>query len=179
MFATLVAIVLAVASLALISYLLILLWRAAFPSVRPLFERQRIDRYVARARRGDEYLQRGALDEALSEFQAALYPGVARDRSMAQTVINHHVGLLSRFIAAADHLQGDRVRSMSLAKVDRLFQERIALQRRYLTVVQGGSRQRLREIDKQLSANTRELQSTLAKLSHEITADRGGAVRYH
>jgi hypothetical protein len=178
MLATFVAIVLAVASLAVISYVLRLVWRAAFPSLRPLFERQRIDRYVARARRGDECLQKGELDAALAEFQAALYPHVARERALAQAVINHHVGLLSRFIAAADHLHGERVRLMSLAKADRLFQERIALQRRYLTVLQGGSRQRLREIDHQLGSNTRELRTTLAKLAGEIKAERGG-VRYH
>ena len=179
MFATFVAIVLAVASLALIAYLVRLIWRAAFPSVRPIFERQRIDRYVARARRGDECLQRGALDEALGEFQAALYPHIARDRALAQTVISHHVGLLSRFIAAADHLHGERVRLMSLAKADKLFQERAILQRRYLTVLQGGSKQRLRELDRQLGSNTRELQNTLSKLAEEITAERGAAVRYH
>ena len=178
MFATIVAIVLAVASLALIAYVVQLLWRAAFPSLRPLFERQRIERYVARARQGDECLRKGELDAALAQFQAALYPHVARDRSLAQAVLNHHVGLLSRFIAAADHLHGERVRLMSLAKADRLFQERGALQRRYLTVLQGGSRQRLRELDRQLSSNTRELQATLAKLAGEIKADRA-AERYH
>ncbi len=167
---TLIAIVLVIVSLVLGYFLTSLLWQAARVPVGALFERQRIERCVARARLGDACLERGEIAAALAEFEAAFYPHPVRDRASAQAVMNHHTGLLSRLIAAADHLQGERVRLISLAKADRLFQERNALQKRYLTLVQSGSRQRLRELDNEVRANTRELRATLASLAAEIAS---------
>jgi hypothetical protein len=168
MFTTVIAILLLVASLGLVYFLAGLLWRAASVPLGPAWERWRMERYTGRARRGDELLRQGAVGPALGEFRAALCPYLARDRALAQVIQRHHTGLLSRFIAAADHLQGDRVRLISLAKADRLLQERGALQQRYLTVRQGGSRQRVRELEGEFRANTRELRATLAALAEEI-----------
>jgi hypothetical protein len=178
MLITLAAIALLAGALGIGVYLIRLVWLAARPSIGTLFERRRIERYVAHAHLGDELLRRGELEPALAEFEAAFYPHVARDRAAAQAVVHHHTGLLSRLIAAADHVQDQRVRLMSLAKADRLLQERSVLQRRYVTLLQSGSRQRLREIDAQFRANTRELRAALASLSAEILSAKG-AVRYH
>lgn len=175
----LLAVVLVFLSLALAFYLARLVWQAARAPIGALFERQRMGRYVAHARRGDEYLQSGDLGRALAEFEAAFYPHPARDRATAQAAINHHIGLLSRLIAAADHLQGQRVRLISLAKADRLFQERNVLQRRYLTLLQSGSRHRVRELERDFRANTRELRTAMANLAAEITAAHRSARYQH
>jgi hypothetical protein len=174
----LLAVVLLVVSLTLVYYLASLLWQAARLPLGALFERRRAERYIDRARRGDRHLENGSLGPALHEYEAASCPYPARDREVARALSNHHTGLLSRFIAAADHLQGERVRLMSLAKADRLFQERNVLQGRYLTLLNSGSRRRLQDLDRELRANAKELRSALANLTHEITTVEE-AVRYH
>jgi hypothetical protein len=174
----LLAIVLLVVSLALVYYVGNLLWQAARVPLGKLIERRRAERYIDRARRGDRHLENGSLRAALREYEAAFCPYPARDSDVARALTNHHTGLLSRFIAAADHLQGERVRLISLAKADRLFQERTVLQRRYLTLVNSGSRRRLQEVDRDLRANAKELRNALANLTEEITTVED-AVRYH
>lgn len=178
MVSQLLAIVLLVVSLALVYYLGNLLWQAVRLPLGKAIERRRTERYIARARRGDRHLESGALKAALREYEAAFCPYPARDSEVARVLSNHHTGLLSRFIAAADHLQEDRVRLMSLAKADRLFQERNALQRRYLTLVHSGSRRRLQEVDRELRTNAKELRNALANLTDEITSVED-AIRYH
>jgi len=174
----LLAIVLLAVSVALLYYVASLFWQAArFPLLKFL-ERRRTERYIERARRGDRHLENGSLRAALREYEAAFCPHAARDSDLARTISNHHTGLLSRFIAAADHLQGDRVRLMSLAKADRLFQERSTLQRRYLTLVNSGSRRRLQDADRELRANAKELRTALANLTQEISTVEE-TVRYH
>lgn len=180
MFNVVLAIILLGASVALVAYLGGLIWRAASLPLSPVLERKRMERHVAHAQRGDELLAQGEVAGALVEFQAALYPALVRDRALAQVVLRHHTGLLSRYIAAADQLHGDRVRLLSLAKADRLLQERGVLQRRYLTVAQGGPRERLRELEREFRANTHELRATLAVLAEEIGEGRPEArFQYH
>ena len=48
------------------------------------------------------------------------------------------------------------MRLISLAKADRLFRERAALQQRYVALRQSGSRQRSRQLEQDFRANTRE-----------------------
>jgi hypothetical protein len=164
-------------SIGVLVYLSGMLWGAARGPVGAFFERQQFERHVAHAQRGDRYLQEGALVQALGEFEAALYPNPPQSAAMAKAIANHHTGLLSRLIAAADHVQGDRVRLISLAKADRLFHERAALQHRYVALRQSGSRQRLRALEQELRGNARELRATLSALAAEIATTR--AVRYH
>ena len=172
------AIVLLIVSLALVYYVGNLLWQALRAPIEKLVERRRAEMYMERARRGDRHLENGSLKAALREYEGALCPYPARDNDVARALFNHHTGLLSRFIAAADHLQGERVRLMSLAKADRLFQERNALQRRYLTLVNSGSRRRLQEVERELRSNAKELRGALASLTAEITVTQDRA-RYH
>jgi hypothetical protein len=91
---------------------------------------------------------------------------------MAKAIANHPTGLLIRLIAAADQVQGERVRLISLAKADRLFHERAVLQRRHLALRQSGSRQRLRALEQELRANSRELRATLNALPAEVASAR-------
>lgn len=163
-------------SIGVLVYLGGMLWGAARGPVGAFLERQQFERHVAHAQRGDRCLREGALAPALSAFEASLYPYPPRSAAMAKAIANHHTGLLSRLIAAADHVQGERVRLMSLAKADRLFHERAALQHRYLALRQSGSRQRLRALEQDLRTNTRELRATLSALTAEIASAR--AVRY-
>ncbi|MBI1814484.1 MAG: hypothetical protein HYR72_05870 [Deltaproteobacteria bacterium] len=134
-------------------------------------ERWRINRYVERARRGDVLRERGDLDGALREFQAAFFLSPIRSRSLASMVVNHHTGLLSRLLAVTEDVQGGTVRLFSLAKVDRLLNERSDLQRRYFVSRNAGDR-RHRELAQQLTQNRRELHAALRQLIVEIQSSR-------
>jgi hypothetical protein len=172
----LIGIAVVAASIGVLVYLANMLWGAARGPVGAFFERQQFDRHVAHVQRGDRYLRDGGLEQALSAFEAALYPHPPQSAAMAKAIANHHTALLSRLIAAVDQVQGPRVRLISLAKVDRLFHERAALQHRYVALRQSGSRQRLRALEQELRTNTRELRAALSALTAEIASAR--AVRY-
>jgi hypothetical protein len=168
MVSALTALLLVATSLGLLLYLLDLLWRAVRAPLESFAERRRFERYVARAASGDRLLQKGAVAPALAEFQAALYPYPARSAAMVDAVLQHHTALLSRLFAAADQVQGERLRLMSLAKTDRLLHERRKLQRRLTTLQQSGSQRRLSDLEGEFQLNTQELKSALAALTHEI-----------
>jgi hypothetical protein len=163
-------------SIGVLVYLGSMVWGAARGPVGAFMERQQFERHVAHAQRGDRFLRDGATAQALNEFEAALYPHPPQSAAMAKAIANHHTALLSRLIAAADQVQGQRVRLISLAKADRLFHERAALQHRYVALRQSGSRQRLRALEQELRANTRELRTTVNALTAEIASAR--MVRY-
>jgi hypothetical protein len=160
----LVAILVAGVSLGLLLYLTGLLWNAAAPPLRGIVERRRLQYYSERAARGDQLLRDGELQQALRVFEACLYPNPAMSSALAAAIQRHHTGLLSRFLAAADGLQGERVRLMSLAKADRLFDQRKLLQGRYLA----GDRRRA--IDGEFRDNTRALREALHNLADEVIA---------
>lgn len=170
------AIAIVAVSIGVLVYLGGMLWGAARGPLGTFFERQQFDRHVAHLQRGDRSLHEGALAAALGEFEAAFYPHPPHSATLAKAIANHHTALLSHLIAAADQVQGERVRMISLAKADRLFHERAALQHRYVALRQSGSRQRLRALEQELRANTRELRGTLSALTAEIASTR--AVRY-
>ena len=133
-----------------------------------IMERRRLARYVARARAGDRQLEAGQLHSALAKFQAAFYPDPAQNQELAEAIRKHHTGLLTRLLAAADQVDTGGVRLMSLARADRLFQERDALQRRYFSARSSG--RSLQETKRDFIANTNEVRSTLSELAAEITA---------
>lgn len=174
---TLIGVAVVAVSLGVLAFLGSVLWGAARAPLRGYLDRQQFERHLARAQRGDRLLRDGDVVGALVEFEAALYPHPPQTAAMARAVANHHTALLSRLMAAADSVQGERVRLISLAKADRLFHERAALQQRYVALRQSGSRQRLRQVEQDFRANTRELRATLAALCAEIATTR--AVRYH
>lgn len=170
----LTAVALTATALALLVYLSRLLWGAGAGPLRRAAEQGRMRRYAERLSQGDRLLGAGQLSPALAMFENALYPLPAGSAAHAGAVQRHHTGLLSRFIAAADQVQGERVRLISLAKVDRLFHQRRVLQDRYLAVVQGGDRNRRREIEREFVDNTAALREALHSLAAEVAmAPRG------
>jgi hypothetical protein len=120
----------------------------------------------------------GDLPTALREYQAALYPYLCNDSATASMIANHHTGVLSRLIAAADQMQGGTVRLFALARVDRLFDERRQLQKRYLTLRQQKKTDQVQTIRREFDDNTTELRAALEQLASEITASRVQE-RYH
>jgi hypothetical protein len=168
MFNVLLAAVLSAVSVLIILYVVSLLLRSLRLGV--LVENWRLQRYIARVRRGDQCLDKGAVGKAVLRYQQALYPHPARTREVADAVKRHHVGLLSRLLAAADQVQGDSLRLISLARADRLFQDRDILQRSYLGAHSKGKR--VHDLERELRSNTIELRAALAALAVEITAAR-------
>jgi hypothetical protein len=164
----LLAAVLSSVSVLIILYVASLLLRSL--RLGALIEKWRLQRYVARARLGDRCLDTGAVGKAVLRYQQALCPYPARTREVADAIRRHHTGLLSRLLAAADQAQGDSLRLISLARADRLFQDRDVLQRRYLGARSKGKA--VHELERELGSNTIELRTALAALAVEITAAR-------
>jgi hypothetical protein len=178
MLSALLATLVVLASLGLLLYLVGLLFNAASLPLGGWLERRRFARYVARARRCDVLIQQGRTDLALRQLRAAFYLYAVSSRSVSMSVANHHTGLLSRLISMTSDLHDGTVRLLSLAKTDRLLTERSELQRRYFAVRQGARKDRLREIQTQLSANSRDLETALEQLLTEARAVRKPA-QYH
>lgn len=174
LFATLVV----AASFAILFYLGGILFNALSTPLGNLLERQRFTRHATHARRSDELLQQGDINNALAEIHAAFYLHAVYNRNLASAVANHHTALLARLIAITSDMQGGGVRLLSLAKTDRLLSERSELQRRYFAARQGSPRERLREILHRLGANSRELDAALQQLISEVHNARR-PVMYH
>ena len=180
MVSAIIAVLLASVSIALLLFVVRLIFNAVHFPLGRVLERHRLQRLQARGQRGDVYLEHGELDRALREFSAAFYlTPIVSDRNLLSRVHNHHTGLLSRFIAVTEELQGGTVRLMSLAKADRLLSERSDLQRRYFAVRERRSRDgELRQMYHKLGENRRELEACLKQLVAEIVASRPSP-RYH
>lgn len=180
MLSVLLALVLAAVSLALLLLVVSLLFNALHFPIGQALERRRFARLQERRRRGDTCLERGELEGALRAFRAAFYlTPIVSDPSLVSEVHNHHTGLLSRFIAVTEELQGGTVRLMSLAKADRLLTERSDLQRRYFTARQRRARDgTLGEMYDRLGGNRRELELCLTQLVGEILGAQPAAP-YH
>ena len=174
----LLAALLVVAAVALLLYLVNLLFNAASLPLGGWLERQRFARYVARARRSDAFLQHGHVDSALRQLRAAFYLYAVSNRSLASSVANHHTGLLSRLISITSEIQGGSVRLLSLAKTDRLLTERSELQRRYFAARQSPRTERVRELQAQLHSNSRDLAAALEQLIAEVRTAQQPR-RYH
>ncbi len=173
MFTFVLAAVLLAVSLAIVLAILSVLWNALNLPVGRSLERLRFTRAQQRSRRGDAFLQRGEVEKALREFSRSFYLDAhISDRGLLSEVHNHHTGLLSRFIAVTDDLQGGTVRLMSLAKAERLLSERTDLQRRHLSLRDRRQRGALRDIQQKLRENRGELQACLKQLVAEIQASR-------
>ena len=174
----LLATLLVVVSLGLLLYLLSLVFNAASLPLGGLLERQRFARCAARARRCDALLQQGNIDAALRQLRGAFYLHPVSTRALSSTVANHHTALLSRVLSVTNDLQGGTVRLLSLAKTDRLLAERSELQRRYFAAKQSRRSERVREIQRQLRVNSRELDAALEQLLAEVRAAHQPA-RFH
>jgi hypothetical protein len=168
----LLALVLGGVAVALLAYIVALVFGAMSSPLGAYFERQKFARRVARARACDQLLQQNKVDEALSLLLDSFYLATVRNRGLSSAVANHHTGLLSRLIALTSDAEGGTVRLLSLAKADRLLAERAALQKRFFAVAQSGSSERRRDARRKLEENRRDLQTALAQLIEEVRAAR-------
>lgn len=173
MFSGVLALLLVLGSVALLLFLVSLLFNALHLPLGRTLERRRFAARQERGRRGDKLLDSGDVSGALGEFRRAFYlETIVSDRTLLGPVHNHHTGLLSRLIAVTDEVQGGTVRLMSLAKADRLLGERIDLQRRYFRARDGGNATQTRDLYRKLQQNRRDLQTCLEQLVAEISASR-------
>jgi len=128
-----VALVLLPVALALVSGLLLLLFRPLSTPLAAAIERMRFRRRLLRVARAEAHLQAGQTEAALREFEAAFcLMVVGADARLPDQIARHHAGLLSRLLAVADDVPQQRVRLLALAKVDRLLNRRNDMQRAYL-----------------------------------------------
>lgn len=175
----LLAVVLGVLALGLLAYIGALFLGALGGPLGGYLERRRFEQRVARAKRIDDLLQRGQVDDALALVLGSFYLSSLRSSGLAGAVANHHTGLLSRLITLTSEAQGGSVRLLSLAKTDRLLAERATLQKRYAAVAQGAPAERRRAVRQQLEVNRRALQAALEQLVEEVRTARQDSPRYH
>lgn len=177
MFSAVLALFLVAGSLALLFVLGSLLFHALQLPLGAALERRRFAACQARSRRGDERLRNGDARGALEDFRASFFLSTIGSRDLLSAVHNHHTGLLGRFIAVTEEVQGGGVRLMSLAKVDRLLDERTTLQRRYTRARDNGNAPR--DVLRALRANRRELETALRQMVAEIVAAGVASARVH
>lgn len=162
------AVTLAALSAAIVAYLTSVLWRAAGWPLAGYLDRRKLARCQTLVTRGDLALRDGQKADALRCFVAALFVGPVQSAELAAAVDKHHVGLLSRFIVAADLGPGDNLGSVSLALADRALRQRKSLQSAYVAAVQTGNRSRRREIEGALRGNGRDLHKAVTDLAVEV-----------
>lgn len=169
------ALLVVAASVALLLFLISLLFNALHLPLGGALERRRFTQSQERSRRGDKLLESGDVPGALEEFRKAFFlDPIVSDRTLLSPVHNHHTGLLSRLIAVTEEVHGG-VRLMSLAKADKLLNERSDLQRRYFRAVDGQRNSGPpRELYSKLKQNRGELQVCLRQLVGEIGSARAG-----
>jgi hypothetical protein len=167
-------------ALAVILFIVSLLYAAVHLPLGRAIERRRFASRQERGRRGDRYLESGDVPRALEAFLGAFYlDTIVSDRDLLSAVHNHHTGLLSRLITVTEEVQGGTVRLMSLAKADKLLTERTDLHRRYFRARDGAGRaEHTRDLYRKLHENRRELRTCLRQLVSEITASRA-AEQFH
>lgn len=176
----LVALVLLPIALLLVAGLVSLLAR---PLVAPLFaasERARFQRCLARAARGDAHLQDRQIEPALREFEAAFCLMIVRaDARLADQILRHHTGLLSRLLSVADDLPQHRVRLLALAKVDRLLDRRTEMQRAYLQLRSRPLRDARRlQLERELRRNARDARAAVRELIADLQLISARKVAY-
>lgn len=173
MLSALLALLLVLGSVALLLFLVSVLFNAAHIPLGGAVERRRFAARQERSKRGDRLLESGDVSRALTEFRRSFYlETIVSDRTLLAPVHNHHTGLLSRLIAVTEEVQGGTVRLMSLAKADRLLSERIDLHRRYFRARDGTNAAQTRDLYAKLEQNRRELAVCLQQLVAEISASR-------
>jgi hypothetical protein len=176
----LVAVVLLPTALALVAALLLLLVRPLVTPVGSGLERARFRRCLARAARGDTFLQAGQREAALREFEAAFcLMAVRADARLPEQVARHHVGLLSRLLAVADDVPHQRVRLLALAKVERLLNRRNDMQHAYLQLRGRPLRDGRRlQLERELRLNGHETRAAVRELIADLQVLTAQKVAY-
>jgi len=168
--AMLAALVLLVVALALVLGLLFLLGRPLLTPALTGLERTRLQRCLARAARGEACLRLRQVDAGLRELEAAFCLITVRaDPRVADQIVRHHTGLLSRLLSVADDIPHHRVRLLALAKVDRLLDRRAEMQRAYLQLRNRPSRDARRlQLGRELRRNAREVRAAVRELIADL-----------
>lgn len=166
----LVALVLLPLALALVVGLVLLL---AGPLLAPLvatIERSRLRRARVHASRADAYLRGRDTEHALREIEAAFCLIVVRsDPRLVEDLVRHHTGLLSRLLTIADGSPQPRVRLLALAKVDRLLDRRVEMQRAHIQLRNRSIRDGRRiQLERELRRNARETRTAIRELVADI-----------
>jgi hypothetical protein len=177
----LVALVLLPIALVLVAGLLSLLARPLITPAVAAIERARFRRCVARAARGDAHLQERQTEAALRELEGAFCLMIVRaDARLAEQIPHHHTGLLSRLLSLADDLPHQRVRLLALAKVDRLLDRRMEMQRAYLQLRNRPLRDARRlQLERELRRNARDTRSAVRELVADLQLITARKVAYH
>ena len=176
-----VALVLVPLGVAVAGALLTLLAR---PLVRPVLaavERARLAQRLARAARVDAYLRAGEPRAALRELEQAFCLFTVRvDPSVADQIVAHHTGLLSRCLTIADTLPNERVRLLALAKVDRLLDRRREMQRARLQLGRRSPRDTRRlQLERELHRNASALRTAIRELVADLELHRSRRALRH
>jgi hypothetical protein len=176
-----VALVLVPLGLALAGALLMLLAR---PLVRPMVaavERARLAQRLSRAARVDAHLRAGDAGAALRELEHAFCLFTVRvDPTVADQIVAHHTGLLSRCLAIADTQPSERVRLLALAKVDRLLDRRREMQRARLQLRDRPTRDGRRlQLERELHRNAAALRPAIRELLADLELHRSRRALHH
>jgi len=176
----LVALVLLPIAVLLLAGLVSLLARPLVAPALAALERARFQRCLARAARGDAHLQARQIEAALREFEAAFCLVIVRaDVRLAEQIPRHHTALLSRLLTVADDLPQQRVRLLALAKVDRLLDRRMDMQRAYLQLRNRPLRDGRRlQLERELRRNGRDTRSAVRELIADLQLISARKVAY-
>ena len=172
---------LAIVALGVVVGILTLLLRPLLGPLLSAREAAVFRRALAQAARGDSHLRAGDTDAALRAFEHAFCLLTVRgDARLAEQIVAHHHGLLSRLLAVADDLHPQRVRLFALAKVDRLLSRRSEMQRAFLSLRPRGLRDNRRlQLGRELRQNARATRTAVRELVADILVLRGRHAAVH
>lgn len=177
----LVALVFLPLGLALTGVLLMLLTRPMIGPAIAAIERARLAQRLARAARADAHLRTGDTRAALRELESAFCLFTVRvDSSVADQIVAHHTGLLSRCLTVADALPSERVRLLALAKVDRLLDRRREMQRALLQLRGRSARDSRRlQLERELRRNGGAVRLAVRELLADLELHRTSRASRH
>lgn len=111
-------------------YFVALLGLAASAPLAAFVARRRLSLCLRQARGADQFLAAGDLRRAAVALRRAFHLGPAPSPGDATVIHNLHSGLLCRISTLTSSASGEAVRSLAVAKVDRLLTERTNLHKR-------------------------------------------------
>lgn len=166
----LVALVLLPLALTLVVGVALLLAGPFLGPVLGALERQGLRRCHQRLARADAALARGDRDGALRELEHAFWLGTVRsDPRLLEDVGRLHAGILSRILAVTDEPRQGRIRLLAFAKVDRLLDHRVELQRARLQLRSRSVRDGRRiQLEHELRRNARAIRQAVRELIADV-----------
>jgi len=166
----LVALVLLPLALALVGGVFVLLVGPFLGPLRSTLERASVQRCRQRMTRADALLNRGDREGALRELEHAFWLGTVRgDGRLLDELGRLHAGVLSRLLAIANEPRMGRIRLLALAKVDRLLDHRMELQRARLQLRNRSVRDGRRiQLEQELRRNARAVRHAVREAIADV-----------